>query len=86
MLLAGFAIAFAATGALGWGQVFGQAEVLRTDGIFGYSRNSIYLATWLGLAGWALLLPSALLIGVLICWGALYVVAIFLEERWLAQV
>ena len=47
--------------------------------------NPIYIATWFGLAGWALLTPIPLVVATLFCWGLLYVVAIFMEEKWLAQ-
>lgn len=82
-VLCGFIIAFWATGALGWANAFGSKEGLRTDGIFAYSRNPIYIATWLGLAGWALLVPTPLITLTLCFWALLYLVAIFLEERWL---
>jgi len=85
LLLCGFIIAFYATGALGWANAFGSKEGLRTDGIFAYSRNPIYVATWFGLAGWALLVPVASITVTLCLWALLYVVAIFLEERWLLK-
>ena len=85
LLFMGFCIAFASTKALGWSNAFGAKEGLRTNGIFKYSRNPIYIATWFGLAGWALLTPIPLVVATLFCWGLLYVVAIFMEEKWLAQ-
>ncbi len=81
----GFAIAFFATAALGWTNAFGSKEGLRTDGIFRYSRNPIYIATWFGLAGWALLVPVMFVFATLLNWALLYLVAIFIEERWLAR-
>lgn len=86
LFFAGFLIAFVATGQLGWGNAFGAKEGLRTDGIFAYSRNPIYLATLLGLFGWGLLYPTGMSIMTLAFWGVLYVVAVFLEERWLGGV
>jgi len=85
LLLCGFIIAFWATGALGWANAFGSKEGLRTDGIFAYSRNPIYIATWFGLAGWALLVPTPFIVATLCLWALLYLVAIFLEERWLLE-
>ncbi|KHA54034.1 CzcN domain protein [Sulfitobacter geojensis] len=85
LLLCGFIIAFWATGALGWSNAFGSKEGLRTDGIFAYSRNPIYIATWFGLAGWALLVPTPFIVATLCFWALLYLVAIFLEERWLLE-
>ncbi|MCK8464020.1 isoprenylcysteine carboxylmethyltransferase family protein [Aliiroseovarius sp. S1339] len=81
----GFAIAFGATIALGWANAFGSKEGLRTDGLFRYSRNPIYIATWFGLAGWALLIPVSFAIATLMIWALIYLVAIFIEERWLAR-
>ncbi len=86
LFFAGFLIAFIATGQLGWRNAFGAQEGLCTKGIFAYSRNPIYLATLLGLLGWGLLYPTGMSIITLAFWGALYVVAVFLEERWLRGV
>lgn len=83
LVCCGFAIAFSATFALGWKNAFGSKEGLKTEGIFKYSRNPIYVATWFGLAGWALLIPSPFVSAALLCWSLIYVVAIFIEERWL---
>ena len=85
LFIVGFGIAFASTGVLGWSNAFGTKDGLRTDGIFQYSRNPIYIATWFGLAGWALLIPIPVVVATLLIWALLYVVAIFLEEKWLAQ-
>ncbi|MDF1855384.1 MAG: methyltransferase [Pseudooceanicola sp.] len=85
LLISGFAIAFFATGRLGWDAAFGAKQGLKTDGLFAYSRNPIYLATWFGLVGWGLLVPDPVVIAILAVWGGLYVVAVFLEERWLAE-
>jgi protein-S-isoprenylcysteine O-methyltransferase Ste14 len=85
LVLCGFIIAFWATGALGWANAFGSKEGLRTDGIFAFSRNPIYVATWFGLAGWALLVPMPFIVATLCFWSLLYLVAIFLEERWLLE-
>lgn len=85
LILCGFVIAFWATDALGWSSAFGSKEGLRTDGIFAYSRNPIYVATWFGLAGWALLVPMPFIIATLCFWGLLYLAAVFLEERWLLK-
>lgn len=85
LVFIGFTIAFFATGTLGWKNAFGSKNGLRTDGIFKYSRNPIYIATWFGLAGWALLIPVPLIVATLVSWALLYVVAIFIEEKWLAQ-
>ena len=85
LLSIGFGVAFASTMALGWSNAFGSKKGLQTSGIFKYSRNPIYIATWFGLGGWAALVPIPLVVATLLFWGLLYVVAIFTEEEWLAQ-
>lgn len=85
LFLIGFSIAFAATFSLGWRNAFGAKEGLRTDGIYRYSRNPIYLATWFGLAGWALLVSTNMIVLGLFAWALIYIFAVFLEERWLAK-
>lgn len=85
LIFCSFAIAFAATAGLGWENAFGAKDGLRTDGIFRYSRNPIYIATWFGLVGWAFLVPVPFVVATLINWALLYLVAVFIEERWLAR-
>ena len=85
LVVIGFAGGFAATFGLGWKNAFGSKEGLRTDGIFRYSRNPIYVATWVGLAGWAIAAPAPAIVGALIFWAAGYLGAIFLEEDWLRK-
>lgn len=82
-LLIGGGLAFAATLDLGWKRAFGDNQGLRCDGLFRYSRNPIYITSWLGLAAWALLTPNILILITLGLWAFLYMIAIFLEERWL---
>ena len=83
LIAIGFAGAFWATFGLGWKNAFGAKEGLRIEGAFSFSRNPIYVATWFGLAGWALLIPQTVIQVTLLCWAVMYLVAIFLEERWL---
>ena len=85
LLISGFAIAFASTETLGWSNAFGAKEGLKTGGIFKFSRNPIYIATWFGLAGWALLIPLPFVVATLLMWALLYLVAIFIEEKWLVE-
>lgn len=85
LVIIGFGLGFAATFGLGWRNAFGAKEGLRTDGLFRYSRNPIYVATWIGLSGWALITPDPIIIIVLALWAVGYLLAIFLEERWLTS-
>ncbi len=83
LVLFGFGGAFASTRNLGWRNAFGDREGLITEGWFAYSRNPVYVTTWVGLAGWALLVPDLAVRLILLGWGLLYVLATRLEEPWL---
>lgn len=85
LIIIGFSIALMATGVLGWGNAFGSKDGLRTSGIFAYSRNPIYVATWFWLVGWGLIVPEPIIRASLLCWALLYLIAVFLEERWLLR-
>jgi protein-S-isoprenylcysteine O-methyltransferase Ste14 len=79
----GFGSALLFTGRLGWKQAFGKATGLVTAGPYAYSRNPVYVSTWLGLIGWALCLPHPAIIIPIVLWALLYLIAPFLEEPWL---
>jgi len=83
LMTLGFGVALLATGFLGWRQAFGVKEGLRTDGLFSVSRHPVYVATWFAMAGWSLILPNTAVLIVLAQWALIYLIAIFLEERWL---
>ncbi len=85
LVAAGLGVALASTGVLGWGNAFGAQDGLRTDGIFAWSRNPIYVATFLAQAGWALGVADPVIRATLALWALLYLAAIFLEERWLSE-
>ncbi|MBN8291910.1 DUF1295 domain-containing protein [Rhodobacter sp. NTK016B] len=81
LLILGFGIAVHATLQLGWSVAFGQDGALQEGGWFRFSRNPVYVATWMGLAGWAILLPKAPIMAALAVWAGFYIFAVFLEER-----
>ncbi len=83
LVLTGFAVAFHATAKMGWANAFGEAKGLVTDGVFSYSRHPVYVATWVGLAGLALLIADPMANVAIGLWAALYLVAPALEEPWL---
>ncbi|WP_306253297.1 isoprenylcysteine carboxylmethyltransferase family protein [Parvularcula sp. IMCC14364] len=85
LVLVGFGLAFAITFNLGWRNAFGEKLGLRTTGWFSRSRNPIYVVTWIGLIGWGLIANSWMVSVLLAIWGALYVLAPFLEEPWLER-
>lgn len=84
--LAGFGLAAWITYQMGWKNAFGAHEGLRTGGWFARSRNPIYVVSWIGMAGWAVMIPSAWVIILLALWGLFYAVSPFFEEPWLEQV
>lgn len=85
LIVIGFGAALLFTGKLGWKQAFGAAEGLVTTGPYAFSRNPVYVATWLGLLGWALCLPHPEVFVPLALWAVLYIVAPYLEEPWLEE-
>lgn len=85
LLLVGFGFALRVTLHMGWRNAFGERRGLVTDSYFSKSRNPVYVATWLGLAGWALIANSNLVAVLLGFWAALYLLAAIFEEPWLEQ-
>jgi protein-S-isoprenylcysteine O-methyltransferase Ste14 len=83
MLGLGFGLAFRITRAMGWSKAFGGTGGLVTTGWFARSRNPIYVATWVGLCGWALMVPDVRVLLPLSLWALLYGLAPFWEEPWL---
>jgi len=83
LLLIGFGLAFRITFQMGWRNAFGEERGLKTSGWFAWSRNPIYVVTWVGLAGWALLANALPVTILLLCWALLYLGAPFFEEPWL---
>ena len=81
----GFGLAFWITGRMGWRNAFGEKRGLVTDGWFRWSRNPVYVATWLGLFGWAIVVVNTLVSVLLALWALLYVFAPLSEEPWLIR-
>lgn len=85
LIVLGFGLAFWITLQLGWRNAFGEKLGLRTDGWFRFSRNPIYVATWIGLIGWGVLVNHTLVTVLLVLWGLMYLLAPVLEEPWLEK-
>ena len=85
LFVVGFGLALLITLQMGWRNAFGEKKGLVTDGWFAISRNPVYVATWMGLLGWGLALGQLSVTFLLALWAILYVLAPFLEERWLEQ-
>lgn len=81
----GFGMATRITLQMGWRNAFGEKRGLMTSGWFAKSRNPIYVFTWLGLIGWALIAHSILVSILLLAWGMMYAFAPHFEEPWLVQ-
>ena len=86
LLVAGFGTAIASTLNLGWKNAFGDKQGLVTNGWFAHSRNPVYLVSWIGMIGWAILVPGILVWIILRLWALMYLLAVCLEERWLERV
>ena len=85
LFFAGFGLAIRITLQMGWRNAFGEKRGLVTDGYFSRSRNPVYVATWLGLIGWAVVANSVLVSILLGFWAALYLFAPLFEEPWLEK-
>lgn len=79
----GFGLALWITLQMGWRNAFGDKRGLVIDGWFRFSRNPVYVATWIGLAGWGLIANQFLVTILLLAWAVLYLLAPFFEEPWL---
>lgn len=85
LLVVGFGIAFRITVQMGWRNAFGERRGLATDGWFQFSRNPIYVATWIGLLGWGLIANNTFVSFLLGLWALMYVLAPLVEEPWLER-
>ncbi len=83
LLVGGLGLAMRWTGFLGWRNSFGEPTGLKTTGPFSWSRNPVYMATIVGMMGWALVVNSALVSILLSLWALLYIAAPLVEEPWL---
>ena len=83
LLVAGIGLAMRWTGFLGWRNSFGEPTGLKTTGPFSWSRNPVYVATIVGIIGWALVANTAPVTILLGLWALLYIAAPFVEEPWL---
>ena len=83
LLLIGFGMAIRITLYMGWRNAFGEKLGLMTTGWFAWSRNPIYVFTWVGLIGWAMIANHGLVSLLLIAWALMYIIAPFFKEPWL---
>ncbi len=83
LFVCGFGMAVWITLQMGWRNAFGEKRGLVTDGWFRFSRNPVYVATWIGLVGWGLIANQFPVTVLLLAWALLYLFAPFFEESWL---
>lgn len=83
LFIIGFGFAFRITFLMGWRNAFGEKRGLMTTGWFAPSRNPIYVATWIGLIGWAMIISDPRIVCLLTLWGVMYWLAPHFEEPWL---
>jgi protein-S-isoprenylcysteine O-methyltransferase Ste14 len=83
LAISGFGLAFYITSILGWRDAHGEANELATEGWFAWSRNPIYVVSFMGILGLGLAIHSVYVYALLLLWALLYVVAPYLEEPWL---
>ena len=85
LIVVGFGLATLWSSQLGWRNAYGASKGLKTDGIFRWSRNPIYVVSIIAIFGWALTVSSWSVSTLLAVWALLYVCAPFLEEPWLEK-
>lgn len=85
LLIAGLGLAFWITFQMGWQNAFGEKKGLISTGWFHWSRNPVYVFTWIGLIGWSLTVRDDQVTILLVIWGLFYLFAPFLEEPWLEK-
>ena len=85
MLAGGLALAFWGSGILGWRRTSGQKGVLKTDGLYRYSRNPQYLGDSLNFVGLVLFSNATLVVVPGLLAALLFVLWPFSEEPWLKE-
>ncbi len=85
LVMVGFGFALYWTDYLDWRNAFGEAQGLKTEGVYRWSRNPIYVVSIIGMIGWGLIVQSSRVNSLLTAWTLLYIGAPFLEEPWLTK-
>lgn len=85
LLCIGIGFAFWITVQMGWRNAFGEKRGLKTDGWFRWSRNPVYVVTWIGLVGWGVIAQDTQATFLLSLWALMYLLAPIVEEPWLER-
>lgn len=85
LLILGFGVAIYLSIKLGWENAHGEKKGLVVTGWYHWSRNPIYVASFVGMFGWGLFVNSGYVYVILFLWAFLYILAPFFEEPWLQK-
>ncbi|MFK7966425.1 MAG: isoprenylcysteine carboxylmethyltransferase family protein [Burkholderiaceae bacterium] len=85
LVLVGFGLATLVTAKLGWQDAHGEANQLKTEGWFSWSRNPIYVFTFVGMIGLVIAVNSWYVNGLIGLWAVMYLLAPYAEEPWLEK-
>jgi protein-S-isoprenylcysteine O-methyltransferase Ste14 len=85
ILVLGFGCATYFSARLGWANSHWEKDQLVVSGVYRYIRNPIYVASIVGMFGWAVFVNSISVSIVLALWALMYLLAPLLEERWLER-
>ncbi len=86
LILAGNAIVWMGVRKIGFGATSGEVAELKTDGLYGYSRNPQYVADMAILLGWAVLSASVWASVIASIGVVVLAVAPLAEEPWLENI
>ena len=86
LLISGIAFAcYISYVVLGQNNSYGGKSGLRTKGIYRWSRNPVYVVTFVGMLGWGIFIHSILVWWLLGVWATTYFLAPYIEEPWLEK-
>ena len=85
LMIIGFGGATYLTTKLGWKNAFGEKDGLVVTGLYRWSRNPIYVVSIAGMVGWGFFVNSYYVSTILSLWALMYLLAPFVEERWLER-
>ncbi|NVJ67101.1 MAG: isoprenylcysteine carboxylmethyltransferase family protein [Gammaproteobacteria bacterium] len=85
LFILGFGLASYISLKLGWANAHGEAKGLVVSGWYKWSRNPIYVCSLFAMLGLGLFINSTYVYILLGLWAVMYIVAPFIEEKWLEK-